>query len=117
MRYQDDGEPTGTPPASRSLKQWQIKVVTCVVVTRYFGGASCWEQVVPVRAYSHTANESIRAAELALVEQSSRLTLQVPYAQWDKLDYLLSQRPVTVVEKARFHRSGKHHSGGASGGW
>ena len=99
MRYQDDGEPSGTAgiPILEALRQNKV-VNACVVVTRYFGGVLLGAGGL-VRAYSHTANESIRAAELALVEQSLRLTLQVPYAQWDKLDYLLSQRPVTDVEK------------------
>ena len=99
MRYQDDGEPSGTAgiPILEALRQNKV-VNACVVVTRYFGGVLLGAGGL-VRAYSHTASESIRAAELALVEQSLRLTLQVPYAQWDKLDYLLSQRPVTDVEK------------------
>lgn len=99
MRYQDDGEPTGTAgiPILEALRQNKV-VNACVVVTRYFGGVLLGAGGL-VRAYSHAASESIRAAELALVEQSLRLTLQVPYAQWDKLDYLLSQRPVTDVEK------------------
>ena len=99
MRYQDDGEPSGTAgiPILEALRQNKV-VNACVVVTRYFGGVLLGAGGL-VRAYSHAASESIRAAELALVEQSLRLTLQVPYAQWDKLDYLLCQRPVTDVEK------------------
>ncbi|MDD4080250.1 MAG: IMPACT family protein [Eubacteriales bacterium] len=99
MRYQDDGEPGGTAgmPILEALRHQKI-VNACVVVTRYFGGILLGAGGL-TRAYSHTASEAIKAAGLALVEQSIRLTVLAGYPHWDKLEYLLSQRPVMQVEK------------------
>jgi uncharacterized YigZ family protein len=100
MRYQDDGEPSGTAgvPILEALRQNQV-VNACVVVTRYFGGILLGAGGL-TRAYSHTAAQAIKEAGLALVEQSIRLTIQIGYPHWDKLEYLLSQRPVTDINKA-----------------
>ncbi len=100
MRYQDDGEPSGTAgmPILEALRQHQA-VNACIVVTRYFGGILLGAGGL-TRAYSHAANEAVKAAGLALVESSRRITITADYPHWDKLEYLLGQRPVTRMEKA-----------------
>lgn len=100
MRYQDDGEPSGTAgiPILEAMRQNQA-VNACIVVTRYYGGVQLGAGGL-TRAYSHSANEAVKKAGLALVEPSLRLTVMVDYPYWDKLEYLLGQRPVTQVEKA-----------------
>jgi uncharacterized YigZ family protein len=99
MRYQDDGEPGGTAgmPILEALRHRKA-VNACVVVTRFFGGVLLGAGGL-TRAYSHTANEAIKAAGLALVEQSVRLRVLAHYPYWDKLEYLLSQRTVMQLEK------------------
>ncbi len=99
MRYQDDGEPGGTAgiPILDALRHQKI-VNACVVVTRYFGGVLLGAGGL-TRAYSHAASEAIKAAGLALVEQSVKVSVQCGYAYWDKLEYLLNQRPVTDMQK------------------
>ncbi len=100
MRYQDDGEPSGTAgmPILEALRQ-NDAVNACIVVTRYFGGVLLGAGGL-TRAYSHAANEAVKAAGLALVEPSITLAITVDYPHWDKLEYLLSQRPVARVDKA-----------------
>lgn len=100
MRYQDDGEPSGTAgmPILEALRQHQA-VNACIVVTRYFGGILLGTGGL-TRAYSHAANEAVKAAGLALVESSRRITITADYPHWDKLEYLLGQRSVTRMEKA-----------------
>ncbi len=99
MRYQDDGEPSGTAgvPILDALRHLQV-VNACVVVTRYFGGILLGAGGL-VRAYSTTASQAIKSAGLALVEQSLRLSIQIAYPYWDKLEYLLNQRAVTDMNK------------------
>lgn len=98
MRYQDDGEPSGTAgvPILESLRQNKV-VNACVVVTRYFGGVLLGAGGL-TRAYSQAASQGIKAAGLVLVEQSQRLSLVIGYPHWDKLEYLLRQRPVTDLK-------------------
>lgn len=99
MRYQDDGEPSGTAgiPILEALRKNNV-VNACIVVIRYFGGVLLGAGGL-TRAYSHAANEAVKAAGLALVEPSVRLSVTAGYPFWDKLEYLLGQRPVTGMEK------------------
>ena len=100
MRYKDDGEPSGTAgiPILEALRKNSV-VNACIVVIRYFGGVLLGAGGL-TRAYSHAANEAVKAAGLALVEPSVRLSVTAGYPFWDKLEYLLGQRPVTGMEKA-----------------
>ena len=62
MRYQDDGEPSGTAgiPILEALRKNNV-VNACIVVIRYFGGVLLGAGGL-TRAYSHAANEAVKAA-------------------------------------------------------
>lgn len=93
MRYQDDGEPSGTAgqPIMEVLKQREL-VDCCCVVVRYFGGVLLGTGGL-ARAYSKGCAIAVEAAGLALMEQSARLILSVPYSLWDKIQHRLAGLP------------------------
>ena len=94
MRYSDDGEPSGTAgmPMMEVLKA--RGVVNCVcVVTRYFGGILLGAGGL-VRAYSHSAALALDAAQVSVMEPTTRCMVEVPYPLWDKVNYALKKEPV-----------------------
>ena len=93
MRYQDDGEPSGTAgqPIMEVLKQREL-VDCCCVVVRYFGGVLLGTGGL-ARAYGKGCAIAVEAAGLALMEQSARLMLSVPYSLWDKIQHRLAGLP------------------------
>lgn len=98
MRYQDDGEPSGTAgqPIMEVLKQQEL-VNCCCVVVRYFGGVLLGAGGL-TRAYSKGCAMAVEAAGLALMEQSLRMHLSVPYHLWDKLQHRLGSLPVQIEQ-------------------
>lgn len=97
MRYQDDGEPSGTAgqPMMEVLKQ-QGLVNCCCVVVRYFGGVLLGAGGLS-RAYSKGCSIAVAAAGTALMEESVRIMLSVPYPLWDKLQHHLPSLPVQMM--------------------
>lgn len=93
MRYQDDGEPSGTAgqPIMEVLKQRKL-VNCCCVVVRYFGGVLLGAGGL-TRAYSKGCAIAVDSAGVALMEQSMRTTLSVPYSLWDKIQHRLTALP------------------------
>lgn len=104
MRYSDDGEPGGTAgmPIIEVMKAQGV-VNCCVVVTRYFGGVLLGAGGL-VRAYSHGCVLALRAAQVAVMEESQRLLLDVPYPLWDKVNHALKSLP-QITEDTSFGTS------------
>ena len=96
MRYQDDGEPTGTAgqPIMEIIKVKSL-VNVCVVVVRYFGGRLLGTGGL-VRAYSHGANLAVESAGEVVMEPSVQLSLTIPYSIWDRLQHQLLNLPVQM---------------------
>ena len=96
MRYSDDGEPSGTAglPIMDILKQ--SKIVNCAVVaTRYFGGVLLGAGGL-IRAYRKACAIGIKAAQIVVMEPTTRVFIEVIYPQWDKLLYNLNNMPVII---------------------
>lgn len=100
MRYQDDGEPSGTAgqPIMEVLKHQDL-VNCCCVVVRYFGGVLLGAGGL-TRAYTKGCVIAVAAAGIILMEQSTRLNLSVPYPLWDKLQHRLSSLPSQTEDTA-----------------
>lgn len=94
MRYQDDGEPSGTAgqPIIEVMKARQL-VNACVVVVRYFGGVLLGAGGL-TRAYSKGAAVAIEASGVVSMEPSIALQVEVPYPLWDRLQHRLTSLPV-----------------------
>ncbi len=86
MRYQDDGEPSGTAgqPIMEVLRQ-QGLVNCCCAVVRYFGGILLGTGGL-ARAYGKAASLAVSASGIALIEESLWLTVSLPYALWARLE-------------------------------
>lgn len=101
MRYQDDGEPSGTAgqPIIEVMKVKRI-VNACVVVVRYFGGVLLGAGGL-TRAYSRGASVAIGASGIVSMEPTVFLQVEVPYTLWDKLQHRLQNLPV-LQDEAEF---------------
>ena len=98
MRFSDDGEPSGTAgmPMMDVIKHRKI-VNCCVVITRYFGGILLGAGGL-VRAYSHSCALALETSGIALMAETDRGIMSVPYQLWNKVQYQLQSLPVQVVE-------------------
>lgn len=84
-RYSDDGEPTGSSglPTLEAIRKSGVTDAV-VVVTRYFGGTLLGIGGL-VRAYSHTARLAMDAAHIITYEKYAQYSLEVSYADYQKL--------------------------------
>ena len=100
MRFSDDGEPSGTAgmPMMDVIKRRRV-VNCCVVITRYFGGILLGAGGL-VRAYAHSCAVALEAAGIALMADSWKGIMSVPYPLWDKVQYHLGLLPARVLETA-----------------
>lgn len=98
MRYSDDGEPSGTAgrPILEVLTGSGIRNLV-LVVTRYFGGTLLGTGGL-VRAYTQAAQAGIAACRTAIMRYGYELTVETDYNGIGKLQYLLGQRGIPIVE-------------------
>lgn len=94
IRYSDDGEPSGTAGVPiLSVLQAKGLVNVCVVVTRYFGGILLGAGGL-VRAYGSACSTGISASKIITMLPTVEVSIEVPYAGFDKLKYALAHMPV-----------------------
>ena len=98
QRCSDDGEPQGTAgrPMLDVLLGEEIHDVA-VVVTRYFGGTLLGTGGL-VRAYSKAVQEGLRNSKVIEKVLGSRLVIGTDYNGIGKIQYLLGQRGIPVVD-------------------
>ena len=97
-RCSDDGEPQGTAgrPMLDVLEGEQLTDVVCVV-TRYFGGTLLGTGGL-VRAYSAAVRAGLENARVLTRMQGKKLTLQTDYTDLGKVQYLLAQSGISVLD-------------------
>ena len=100
MRFSDDGEPSGTAgmPMMDVVRRKGV-VNCCVVVPRYFGGILLGAGGL-VRAYAHSCALALEKAGIALMADTWKGMMSVPYPMWDKVQYQLGLLPVRVTDTA-----------------
>ncbi len=98
QRCSDDGEPQGTAgrPMLDVLLGEDVHNVA-VVVTRYFGGILLGTGGL-VRAYSKSVQLGLAASTIIEKTDGSRITIQTDYNGVGKLQYLLGQRGIPIVD-------------------
>ena len=98
QRCSDDGEPQGTAgrPMLDVLLGEDVHNVA-VVVTRYFGGILLGTGGL-VRAYSRSVQLGLEASTIIEKTKGSRITIQTDYNEVGKLQYLLGQRGIPIVD-------------------
>ncbi|MBN1047945.1 YigZ family protein [Clostridium botulinum] len=91
QRYSDDGEPQGTAgiPILEVMKKSGI-IDCAVVVTRYFGGVLLGTGGL-TRAYTKGASISIKSAGIVEKVVGLKLTLEMDYDLFGKVQYICAQ--------------------------
>ncbi|MCJ7764393.1 MAG: YigZ family protein [Thiovulaceae bacterium] len=96
----DDGEPRGTSgKPTLTVLQGNELMNVAIVTVRYFGGTKLGTGGL-ARAYSDAANLAVSAAELLSYQKENILVVNCAYSDIKKVDYLLEQLGIKVVEKA-----------------
>lgn len=97
-RFSDDGEPGGTAgkPILEVLAGEGI-TNAAIVVTRYFGGTLLGTGGL-VRAYGAAAKAGLSASAVINKIPGMRLSITTDYTGLGKLQYLLGQRGITVLD-------------------
>lgn len=97
-RCSDDGEPAQTAgrPMLDVLLREDIHNVA-VVVTRYFGGVLLGTGGL-VRAYQKATQEGLAASVIIDKKEGRRLTVGTDYTGLGKLQYLIAQKGLTVMD-------------------
>ena len=96
-RCNDDGEPAQTAglPMLEVLLHSEVRNVA-VVVTRYFGGTLLGTGGL-IRAYGQTVKEALANSRIGEEVEGFLLTIEADYADVGKIQYLLAQQKITVV--------------------
>jgi uncharacterized YigZ family protein len=95
----DDGEPRGTSgKPTLAVLQGSDLINAALVTVRYFGGTKLGTGGL-VRAYSDAANLAISSAALVAYRKEEIIVVSCAYSDIGKVDYLLEQLGVRVIEK------------------
>ncbi|MBQ7765481.1 MAG: YigZ family protein [Lachnospiraceae bacterium] len=99
-RCNDDGEPAQTAglPMLEVLLHSEVRNVA-VVVTRYFGGTLLGTGGL-IRAYGQTVKEALANSRIGEEVEGFLLTIEADYSDVGKIQYLLAQKKITVVNSA-----------------
>jgi uncharacterized YigZ family protein len=97
MRFDDDGEPSGTAgrPILNVLQRRKVSDAL-VVVVRYFGGVKLGAGGL-VRAYSGTASRVLEEVELAPPTPRSPLLIRLDYGDEQNTRRILTRLGVSIV--------------------
>lgn len=96
-RCNDDGEPAQTAglPMLEVLLHSQVRNIV-VVVTRYFGGTLLGTGGL-IRAYGQTVKAALENSAIGEEVDGFMLTIEADYADVGKVQYLLAQKNITIV--------------------
>lgn len=97
-RFSDDGEPGGTAgkPMLDVLLGEELHN-TAVVVTRYFGGTLLGTGGL-VRAYSGAVKAGLSASVITVRTAGVQLSIDTEYTMLGKIQYILGERKITVLD-------------------
>ncbi len=95
----DDGEPRGTSGKPTLNVLAGNELINCaIIIVRYFGGVKLGTGGL-VRAYSSSANLAISNSALHKYEKLETVFLNLEYALLSKLEYLLENLEIKIIEK------------------
>ena len=95
----DDGEPKGTSgKPSLAVLAGNELINSAVIIVRYFGGVKLGTGGL-VRAYSDAVNLVIKNSELLPYQKLSIITLDVDYSHLSKIEYILNNLDIKVLNK------------------
>lgn len=96
MRYNDDGEPSGTAgiPVLDVIKKTETQDVA-IVATRYFGGIMLGGGGL-VRAYSHTASIALASAKPIIMRECLVVGVKCHYSYYNKTQELCEKNKAVI---------------------
>lgn len=98
VKYNDDGEPSGTagaPMLNIIANEGMSNIL--VVVTRYFGGILLGTGGL-VRAYSEAVQKALNSAEIIEKTKGYELKIITEYDKIEQLKYELKQRDIKIID-------------------
>jgi uncharacterized YigZ family protein len=98
FRYSDDGEPSGSAgkPIFFAISKYDLSDIL-VIVTRYFGGTKLGVGGL-VRAYSESADESLKTAERKIIHRTCTFAIQCSYLDVSIIKKLIERNAVKFEE-------------------
>lgn len=98
VKYNDDGEPSGTAgaPMLNIIANEGLSNVL-VIVTRYFGGILLGTGGL-VRAYSEAVKEALKMANLVERTKGYIVQIEIEYNDLDKIKYYIKQRNIKITD-------------------
>lgn len=99
IKFDDDGEPSGTAglPMSQVLQRNNLTNIVCVV-TRYFGGIKLGGGGL-IRAYTKSVSLALQNVELTLLIDGLEIEVVVDYTQNDTFLYMLKKNNYKIVKQ------------------
>lgn len=100
VRFNDDGEPSGTAgrPILATIEGGNDLTNILVLVNRWYGGIKLGTGGL-VRAYGGCAGQTLLLAEKIELIPTQAAQLQCHFAEWAKLQYQLNQEQVEYTER------------------
>lgn len=98
VKYNDDGEPSGTAgaPMLNIIANEGLSNVL-VIVTRYFGGILLGTGGL-VRAYSEAVKEALKLANLVEKTNGYIVQIEIEYNDLDKIKYYIKQKNMKIID-------------------
>lgn len=98
VKYNDDGEPSGTAgaPMLNIIANEGLSNVL-VIVTRYFGGILLGTGGL-VRAYSEAVKEALKMANLVERTKGYIVQIEIEYNDLDKIKYYIKQKNIKITD-------------------
>lgn len=98
VKYNDDGEPSGTAgaPMLNIIANEGLSNVL-VMVTRYFGGILLGTGGL-VRAYSEATKEALKLAEVVEKSIGYVVEIEIEYNDLDKIKYYIKQKNMKIID-------------------
>ena len=102
VKYNDDGEPSGTAgaPILKMILEKGLSNIL-VVVTRYFGGILLGTGGL-VRCYSGATEEALKKAEIIQKTMGYEAKINVDYSNLEALKYTLEKMNIKVLNNCRY---------------
>lgn len=96
IKYNDDGEPSGTAgaPMLKILLEQNLENVL-VVVTRYFGGILLGTGGL-VRAYSDSMKKALEKVNFIEKAEGYQVSIEVAYQELEKVKYYLKKNNIKI---------------------
>jgi uncharacterized YigZ family protein len=105
IRYNDDGEPSGTAgkPIFGQIQSFELTNVL-IVVTRYFGGVKLGTGGL-IQAYRAAAKDAANNAKIVVKTWKSNLEIQFEYVQMDAVMRIIKEDGLRIIRQESGERS------------